>query len=148
MDTYQVWFVTIGLVGVGLLVLVLLKTSPSLTSIRAILEMLNTRSGNILLLAIMSMFFFWETLHLAYYILSMIEVGKLHEDNAIALMAMQFCTTGAFAASMGAMLTMMTGDKSLPSHLPTTATTTTVTVPPATVVETVAQTRPDTQGSE
>ena len=54
----------------------------------------------------------------------MIESGKLREDNAIALMAMQFCTTGAFAASMGAMLTMMTGDKSLASHQATVTTTT------------------------
>jgi hypothetical protein len=83
---------------------------PSLASLHDMVDMLNTKGGNIALLAIMALVFFKATMHLAYVILDQIEAKTLREDNAIALMALQFCTTGAFGGAMGAMLTMMTGE--------------------------------------
>lgn len=135
MDKYDIFYVLGGALVV-LFVLAWRKQLPSIGAIQDIVNVLNTKGGNILLLAIMAMIFFKSTLHLAYTILDQIEAKTLREDNAIALMALQFCTTSAFGGAMGAMLTMMTGETKIQTRPPAPA-------PPAALEEQKDQAKTD-----
>lgn len=91
------------------LVLIYIKREPHIDSIREFVNLLNTRGGNILILAAMSTGFFVAAMKLFYAMIDLAVSGKLSTDNAFPMMALQFVTSSAFGGAFGAMLTMMTG---------------------------------------
>lgn len=97
------------LVMVFWLVLIRLKKEPTIDSMREFINLLNTRGGNILILAAMSSCFFYAAMKLFYAMIDLAVNGKLSTDNAFPMMALQFVTSSAFGGAFGAMLTMMTG---------------------------------------
>jgi uncharacterized membrane protein len=113
LDKYDL-YVALAAIAITLLAIRMLNRMPSTASIQDAVSVLNTRGGQILVLSVMSMTFFFSTLLVIVLILSGIKSGTLREDNSIALLAIQFCTTGAFGGTMGAMLTLLTGEKAAP----------------------------------
>jgi hypothetical protein len=97
-----------AVLGIGLL-LIFLNKAPRISSIREFVNLLNSRGGNILALLILSIYFFSATMRLFYHALWMITSKQLDPQNAVLMMALQFCTATAFGASFGSMLKTMTG---------------------------------------
>ncbi len=85
---------------------------PSVDSIQKFVAVINSRGGNILILSISSIYFFKYSMYIFMDLLSVVRDKTISEDNAFALMAIQFVTTSAFGASFGAALKTMTGDSS------------------------------------
>lgn len=85
---------------------------PSTKSIQHFVSIINSRGGNIIILAASSVYFFKYSMYIFMDLLSMVKDKTISEDNAFALMAIQFVTTSAFGASMGALLKTMTGESS------------------------------------
>lgn len=111
-DAGDIW-IALGTLAITLFVLLLWKEKlPASGSVSDVLQMLNSRGGNIAVLAVMSLVFFRAATHMYYVVLAQIQAGTLREDNAIALTGLQFITSTAFGGSMGALLKTMTGDSS------------------------------------
>lgn len=91
------------------ILLMFTKRTPEITVVRDFINIINSRGGNIVVLALFSAYFFRATMQLFYHALELLQAGQLKDSNAILLMALQFCTTSAFAGSFGAMLKTMTG---------------------------------------
>jgi hypothetical protein len=102
------WIVVSVLLGVWLFLL-MTRRAPEIGVIRDFVNIVNSRGGNIVVLGLFSAYFFQATMRLFYYAFELLQAGQLKDNNAILLMALQFCTTSAFAGSFGAMLKTMTG---------------------------------------
>jgi len=85
---------------------------PSPHTIQDLFTVLNSRSGNIVMLAVASVYFFTQSLRLFYVLMDYSRDGKIGQDNAFALMALQFVTSTAFGGAFGALLKTMTGESS------------------------------------
>jgi hypothetical protein len=85
---------------------------PSTKSIQHFVSIINSRGGNIVILTIASVYFFRYSMYIFMDLLNMVKDKTISEDNAFALMAIQFVTTSAFGGSMGALLKTMTGESS------------------------------------
>ena len=103
-------FIAIAVFLITVIALRLTKNQVSTQGFQEVASSMNTKGGNVLVLAVMSMFFFVATMWLAFVVIQDIKAGTLREDNAIALMALQFCMNSAFSACLGAMLKTMTGE--------------------------------------
>lgn len=115
METLAQQWVTLALGGLFVTYLLVgswMKKLPSTSSIGEFITILNSRGGNILVLAVMSLYFFRQAMILFYAMLAQIQAGTLKENNALALMAVQFVTSSAFGGAMGALLKTMTGESS------------------------------------
>jgi hypothetical protein len=88
------------------------KKLPSPDSIQKFVAVINSRGGNIVILTCSSIYFFRYSMYLFMNLLEMVKNKTISEDNAFALMAIQFITTSAFGGSMGALLKTMTGESS------------------------------------
>ena len=86
----------VGLLVAFLVVFTTIKTPPSLTGMKDFVEMLNSRGGNMALLALMTVYFFHHAIKMFYIILQQIQAKTLTADNAVALMAIQFVTSHCF----------------------------------------------------
>lgn len=80
---------------------------PTVQGVKHLISTLNDRGGNILVLFVMSMIFFYEGLRLIYYAVSMIKGGQIDSTNAIILQGLQWITGAAFGGAFGAMLKTM-----------------------------------------
>jgi hypothetical protein len=85
---------------------------PKADSIQSLLAALNSRGGNILILSAFSVYFFHHSIKLFYMLLDMVRQQQLTQDNAFALMGLQFVTSTAFGGFSGALLKTMTGESS------------------------------------
>ncbi len=85
---------------------------PSTDSIQKFVAIINSRGGNIIILSVASVYFFRYSMYLFLHLLHMVQDKTITEDNAFALMAIQFVTTSAFGGAVGALLKTMTGDSS------------------------------------
>lgn len=134
-------FIAVGVFCLTLIVMRLTKNRLSTQAFQEVASAMNTKGGNVLVLAIMSLFFFVATMWLAFVVLQDIKAGTLREDNAIALMALQFCMNSAFSACLGAMLKTMTGESPTPPPVgtvkSTTETTKTLTTQPPNATNTL-----------
>ncbi len=83
-----------------------LPTTPQLQDIMTIL---NSRGGNILVLSILTVYFFWRSEHMYYVVLAQIQSNSLTSDNGIALNGLSF-DTGVASAAFGALLKTMSPD--------------------------------------
>ena len=88
------------------------KKLPSTNSVQEFVAVINSRGGNIVILSIASVYFFKWSMYLFTHLLSMVRDKTITQDNAFALMAIQFVTTSAFGGAMGALLKTMTGESS------------------------------------
>lgn len=85
---------------------------PPVESVQKFIAMVNSRGGNIVILAIGSVYFFKYSMYLFLHLLEMVKNNTITESNAFGLMAIQFVTTSAFGGAMGALLKTMTGESS------------------------------------
>ena len=81
---------------------------PSTAAIRDIVNILDSKGGNILILVTLMMYFFHRTEQFYYAVTQLIAEGKIANDNGVALNALLFCT-GAFGSVLGAFLKATTG---------------------------------------
>lgn len=92
-----------------------IHVAPTVSNIQNVVTILNTKGGIILTLGAMSIFFFIITIWMFFIILQDLKAKTLTVDNAVALMAIQFCMNSAFSVCLGAMLKTMTGDPPQPT---------------------------------
>ena len=105
---YDVW---IGLLLVLIAYMVTrVHVAPTVSSIQDLVTILNTKGGIILTLGLLSLTFFFVTIGMFYIIIQDLKAKTLTVDNAVALMALQFCMNSAFSLCLGAMLKTMTGE--------------------------------------
>lgn len=83
---------------------------PQIGSVRKFLELVGSRSGEIIILSLFTMWFFAHSMKLFYYTLDQVQRGTLQENNAYALMGLQFITSTAFGGAFGALLKTMSGE--------------------------------------
>lgn len=83
-----------------------LPTTPQLQDIMTIL---NSRGGNILVLSMLTVYFFWRAEHMYYVVLAQIQSNTITADNGIALNGLSF-DTGVASAAFGALLKTMSPD--------------------------------------
>jgi hypothetical protein len=110
------------------------KRMPSIQGLIDCANILNSKGGNLLLLALMSAGFFWSAVHFAYYLIELMVNKTLTADNAIALSTFNFVTGTAFGGAFGALLKGMSGEAVTSTGASTVQTDTTttkkVTTPP------------------
>ena len=127
----------VGTALVFLLVFVLIYTKrlPSIQGLIDCANVLNSKGGNLLLLAMMSAWFFYEALHFSDRLITLMITKQLTTDNAIALSMFNFVTGTAFGGAFGALLKGMSGEAVVSTGASTvqtdTTTTKTVITPPA-----------------
>jgi hypothetical protein len=119
-------------------VLAVMRRLPEPWMVKHYFSALNDRGGNILVLVLMSAWFFSVSVRIFYYAFELLGQKKLDPDNAILLMAVQFVTSSAFGGSFGALLKTMTGSDSnargtdgTPGSRSTTTTVTSASTPPS-----------------
>jgi hypothetical protein len=115
-------------------VLIYTKRLPSIQGLIDCANVLNSKGGNLLLLALMSGWFFYEALHFSDRLITLMINKQLSTDNAIALSMFNFVTGTAFGGAFGALLKGMSGEAVVSTGASTvqtdTTTTKTVTTPP------------------
>lgn len=105
--------ICIGLIAIAVVVAILslankLPTTPQLQDVMTIL---NSRGGNILVLAMLTVYFFYRAEHMYYVVLAQIQASSITADNGIALNGLSF-DTGVASAAFGALLKTMSPDSS------------------------------------
>ena len=106
------WAVAI-IVGFYALFLYLGKL-PSIDSIQALANVVNTKGGNILALGMFSLVFFFTGLGLIYWSLNRMMEGKLTVDNAVLMMGLSWISGTAFGGAFSSMLKVMSGENPEP----------------------------------
>lgn len=121
-----------------LVVLAVMRRLPEPWMVKHYVSAVNDRGGNIIVLCLMSAWFFSVSVRIFYYAFDLLSQKKLDPDNAILLMAVQFVTSSAFGGSFGALLKTMTGSDSsargtdgTPGSRSTTTTVTSASTPPS-----------------
>ena len=102
-----------GAIVFAFVILRLKDQAPTVAGLRDFVNVLDSRGGNILLLALFSAYGFTATMRLFYVAFALFTAKALEPQNAVLLMALQFCTTSVFAGSFGAMLKTMSGNTSM-----------------------------------
>jgi hypothetical protein len=132
--------IVLVVVFLTLVVLAVMRRLPEPWMVKHYLSAINDRGGNIVVLALMSAWFFSISVRIFYYSFELLSQKKLEADNAILLMAVQFVTSSAFGSSFGALLKTMTGSDSSargtdgsPGTRSTTTTVTSASTPPSPV---------------
>lgn len=87
------------------------KKLPPVESLQNLATLVNTKGGNILVLAGFSLVFFFTSLGLIYWALNRMAEGKLSADNAVLMMALSWLLGTAFGGSFSSMLKVMTGEE-------------------------------------
>lgn len=90
-----------------------LKIWPNIDSLTRLVDMINTKGGNIILLMWLSVYFYHDTMAAYWSVVELIKGGTIASDNGIALNALTFSST-AFGAVSGALLKVMSGEESKP----------------------------------
>jgi hypothetical protein len=87
---------------------------PPVESIRKLISTLDDRGGNILILGLLTSWFFIVTVKLFYHAISMISNGQIKADDAILLLALNTVSSGFAGTCFGALLKTMTGSQTVP----------------------------------
>lgn len=96
-----------------MVVLAIMRRLPDPWAVKHYVSALNDRGGNIIVLSLLTMWFFSVSVRIFYYAFELLSQKKLEADNAILLMSVQFVTSSAFGGSFGALLKTMTGSDSM-----------------------------------
>lgn len=83
---------------------------PSTDSIQSIATTVNSKGGNILVLAGLSLIFFFTGMRFLYFLIAKIIDGKLTPDNAVAVTGINWVTGAAFGMAFSSLLKAMTGE--------------------------------------
>ena len=102
------FYIVLGTLVLLYVVGVLTNKLPSTGAIHDLIAMVDSKGGNILILVALAMYFFHRTEIMYYYVVDMINTGKIAADNGVALNGLLFCT-GAFGSVSGALLKVMSG---------------------------------------
>lgn len=86
---------------------------PSIESVQALANVVNTKGGNILALAAFSLVFFFTGLGLIYWSLNRMMESKLTVDNAVLMMGLSWISGTAFGGAFSSMLKVMSGEESV-----------------------------------
>lgn len=122
--TINIWTIFGAVMIVMLFVLQWFGRLPKADAVHDGITLLNSKGGNIVVLTLMSMWFFAHSVKLFYYTLDQVQRGTLQENNAFALMGLQFVTSSAFGGAFGALLKTMTAtDTPAPVITPAPVTT-------------------------
>ena len=129
--------------AVGVFVLVYMALAfgnrlPSIDTFQKFVSVLNSRGGNILILAVFSLYFFRGAMHLVYHLLAM-QQDVITKQDSIVMTAMGFVTGTAFGGAWGAMLKSMTGSESQTRAADGGNNGKTITPPPPTIPTPAAQ---------
>lgn len=95
---------------VGFFVLLVLRRLPNVQNISACANILNSKGGNLMLLAGLSLWFFAIAMRYIYFLIAMMVHKELTVDNAVALSGFNFVTGTAFGGAFGALLKAMSGE--------------------------------------
>jgi hypothetical protein len=87
---------------------------PAVESIRKFTSMLDDTGGNILVLGLLTSWFFVVTVKLFYFAITLIKNGQIKADDAILLMALNTVSSSAFGTSFGALLKTLKGALTVP----------------------------------
>jgi len=85
---------------------------PPIEKVVKLIDALNTKGGNLLILSGGAILGSWASLRLLYYVLERSQEGKLTQDNSFAMLGISFITgnfTGGFLATL---FKTMTGESS------------------------------------
>lgn len=96
---------------------------PSVSQTRELLDLVNSRGGNIILLLLATIIGAGTSLRLFYYVIQLSVDGKLAQDNVFAIMSLTFVTGTITGNFQGALLKTMTGDVPIPRKDTSTPTT-------------------------
>ena len=94
---------------ITILLLVKYDKVPQVESIRRFTSMLDDRGGNILVLLLLTVWFFSKTVSLFYWAFGSMASGYIKADNAILILALNTVSAGAFGTCFGALLKTMNG---------------------------------------
>lgn len=111
--TQWVNWIAIVLIIVLLAILQFAKRLPSREGAIDMIGALNSRGGNILVLAGLSIWFFQVGMKFMYYLIEMVSAKKLDDSNSLAMLGIQWITGAAFGGAFGALLKTMTGDNTM-----------------------------------
>lgn len=90
-----------------------LKLWPQIDSLTRLVDMLNTKGGNIIILGGLAVYFYHDTMVAYWSVVNLVKEGTIAADNGIALNALAFSAT-AFGGVSGALLKVMSGEESKP----------------------------------
>jgi hypothetical protein len=96
----------------ALLLLLLSRRLPAMESFERLVHLMDSRGGNIALLALLTWMFFLSGMRLIYRLLDMVSNKMLTPENAIAQVGLVFVTGTAFGGAFGALLKTLTGTAS------------------------------------
>jgi uncharacterized membrane protein SpoIIM required for sporulation len=89
---------------------------PSIITVRELLDLVNSKGGNITLLLVCTLIGSGASLRLFYYIIQLSVDGKIQQDNVFTIMSLTFITGTITGNFMGALLKTMTGDTIAPGR--------------------------------
>lgn len=124
-DRWDIVFVAVGAVLVYAL-LAYRRVLPSIGAVQDLANVVNTKGGNILVLFVLTLIFFFTGIGLIYWSLNRMLEGKLSADNAVLMMGLSWILGTAFGGSFSSMLKVMSGDD--PKPPPGTSTISTASV--------------------
>lgn len=84
---------------------------PSIATLEKLMDLINTRGGNICLLLAGTILGCGASLRLFYYILDLSVKGLIQQDNVFGIMSLTFVTGTVTGGFQGALLKTMTGEK-------------------------------------
>ena len=102
------------------------KLLPTTDAMQEFASMLNSKGGNILVLAALSLLFFETAVHMTYWCLDRMQAKTLTVDNAVMMMGLTFITGSCFGGAFSSMLKVMSGENPTP-HNGSTSTITSAT---------------------
>jgi Na+/phosphate symporter len=85
---------------------------PKIQSIHDLVDLMNSRGGNLLILTIMVGGFFHAAMVLYFHVMSLYERKLITPDNALVSIGWSFVTGTAFGGAFGALLNAMSGSAS------------------------------------
>ena len=88
---------------------------PSIETFAKLVDTIDTRGGNILILLFLGGFGMFASVRMLYYLVQLSVDGKLQQDNSFALLSISFLTNTITGAFIGALLKTMRGE---PTGLP------------------------------
>lgn len=83
---------------------------PSIDVFSKLMDLANTKGGNIFILSLFSAFGIFASVRMLYYLVQLSVDGKLQQDNSFALLSISFMTNTITGAFIGALLKTMSGE--------------------------------------
>lgn len=112
----NVFSILSGLVIASFFVMWWFNRLPSIESLEKLMDIINTRGGNICLLLAGTILGCGASLRLFYYIIQLSVDGKIQQDNVFGIMSLTFVTGTVTGGFQGALLKTMTGEKAANSE--------------------------------